>query len=572
MTTPHDQTQTTESGAPECDRLLDYVYGELEGVARGRFEAHLQTCATCAAEARSFGAVRSAVSAALPMVEAPMAALPMGALHAQLMHAAASRRPTPEGKLLPFARRVRAVVQRPSVAAAASFAVIATAVGLNWTVLTREKGAPTAESAAPGVAAPVAPAAAPAQTPLNHAAAPASPAAQAEPPPPPAAAEPPSAGAPLAAEGAAQPDERSRPVRLKMAGDALSAKERQGSAKPDRAGEEALRGTASEEARDGLDRDRPATRRAEAPPAEPVGEVLEVRKREEASPAATATSEKKRAPVAGAAAKDDLASAGRQEARNTFVGQAAPDAESARLADTGGLGAAGGFGVSKGGGGSSGGRGGLGFDSQRVSGSSAARSKQALSQKQGSSLSQGARSAPSAVPEGDLEADAGKAAAPKSSSLGSVDQAPPSPAKAAKPVAAPSASSVGEPRSKTAALRAKALEELRKGRCDQGDKIFRMLAQEDATFVQTASERAELEACRARVGLARDEERQAPRAEQPQSQRPADKGREAPRMPTETATSSPSPAAAAPQGPAAAPLPAKKAKQQAEPPGSGLAY
>jgi hypothetical protein len=113
---------TTNHSDRTCDALLDYLYGELEGAGRAAFEAHLPGCARCQADVASFGKVRGAVKEVLPAVEPPPSTT--GALHAQLMHAAASARPS-RGKVLPLIRRV---VSHPGYAAAASLLVIGGAV------------------------------------------------------------------------------------------------------------------------------------------------------------------------------------------------------------------------------------------------------------------------------------------------------------------------------------------------------------------------------------------------------------------------------------------------------------
>lgn len=109
-----------------CEQLLDYVYGELDEAGTRAFEEHLAGCARCQAEAKSFGRVRAASKKLMPTVE-PSPTLG-GALHAQLMHAAAQRQPR-RGVLLAFPRKI---VEHPAWAAAAMFAIVGSAVALNW--------------------------------------------------------------------------------------------------------------------------------------------------------------------------------------------------------------------------------------------------------------------------------------------------------------------------------------------------------------------------------------------------------------------------------------------------------
>jgi hypothetical protein len=118
--------ETTQNTTGACEQLLDYVYGELDEAGKRAFEEHLPTCARCQAGVKSFGRVRTAAKRLMPSVE-PTASLG-GALHAQLMHAAAQRKPR-RGVLLAFPRKI---VEHPAWAAAAMFAIVGSAVALNW--------------------------------------------------------------------------------------------------------------------------------------------------------------------------------------------------------------------------------------------------------------------------------------------------------------------------------------------------------------------------------------------------------------------------------------------------------
>ena len=78
----------TDGPQMSCDRLIDYVYGELAGSERAAFEAHLAGCAACQQEQALIGHVRMSLKEAMPMVDPPE----NRGLHAQLMHAAATRK------------------------------------------------------------------------------------------------------------------------------------------------------------------------------------------------------------------------------------------------------------------------------------------------------------------------------------------------------------------------------------------------------------------------------------------------------------------------------------------------
>jgi hypothetical protein len=122
-----DESTHNEATPPAmCDRLLDFVYGELDEAGKREFEAHLATCARCQSEAASFGRSRQAARHVMPSVEPP--ANLTGALHAQLMHAASQRRPK-RGVVLQLFRRV---AQHPQMAAAAMFVIVGGAFVFSW--------------------------------------------------------------------------------------------------------------------------------------------------------------------------------------------------------------------------------------------------------------------------------------------------------------------------------------------------------------------------------------------------------------------------------------------------------
>ncbi len=122
-------TATENIDSPSaCDRLLDYVYGELAGDALDEFKLHLLGCEKCKRELAGLERVRTAVKQAMPAVEP--AADKMAAMHAQLMHAAAQQKPK-RGKVLMLARRM---ASHPAYAMAAMFAIVCGVVTLNWSM------------------------------------------------------------------------------------------------------------------------------------------------------------------------------------------------------------------------------------------------------------------------------------------------------------------------------------------------------------------------------------------------------------------------------------------------------
>lgn len=140
-------SETVQTPTAPCDSLIDYAYDELTGPEAEAFKAHLAGCDKCQVELKAMQRVRGAVKAAMPMVEPPVAAT--GGLHAQLLHAAAQRRPpaVQRGKVLSFFRKV---ATHPAYAAAAMFAIVATAAGVQWS---RGKLLMPAPEAAPAVTA-----------------------------------------------------------------------------------------------------------------------------------------------------------------------------------------------------------------------------------------------------------------------------------------------------------------------------------------------------------------------------------------------------------------------------------
>jgi hypothetical protein len=117
-------SEAVEPTTSLCDKLLDYVYGELAGDELEQFKLHLLTCEKCKRELAGLERVRSAVKSAMPAVEPPVDKM------AQLMHQAAAQKPK-RGKVLMFARRV---VTHPAMAAAAVFVVVGTAVLVNFSM------------------------------------------------------------------------------------------------------------------------------------------------------------------------------------------------------------------------------------------------------------------------------------------------------------------------------------------------------------------------------------------------------------------------------------------------------
>jgi hypothetical protein len=126
-----------------CEQLLDYAYGELDEAGRRAFEAHLASCARCAAELKSFGRVRTATERLMPKVE-PSEAL-TGALHAQLMHAAAQRKPK-RGGILAFPRKL---IEHPGWAAAAMFVIVGGAITIGKLSMPESASAPATQMVAP---------------------------------------------------------------------------------------------------------------------------------------------------------------------------------------------------------------------------------------------------------------------------------------------------------------------------------------------------------------------------------------------------------------------------------------
>jgi anti-sigma factor RsiW len=145
-------SESTEHTSPPaaCERLLEYVYGELDAEARAAFATHLEGCERCKAELGAWERVRGAVKGALPTVEPPAAAL--GPLHAQLLHAAAQR--PRRGKVLQLFRRA---ARHPGYAAAAGLVLIGGIIGWQFS---HGRVAMNEAAEAPPVAAPVTPAAA----------------------------------------------------------------------------------------------------------------------------------------------------------------------------------------------------------------------------------------------------------------------------------------------------------------------------------------------------------------------------------------------------------------------------
>jgi hypothetical protein len=134
----------TNSAGTTCEKLLEFVYGELDDAGKRAFEEHLPGCPRCQAEVASLGRARTAARRVMPSVEPPPSLT--GALHAQLMLAAAQRKPK-RGVVIELFKRV---AQHPQLAAAAMFVVVGGTVAYQWQ---RGKLAMPSEAAAPVTAA-----------------------------------------------------------------------------------------------------------------------------------------------------------------------------------------------------------------------------------------------------------------------------------------------------------------------------------------------------------------------------------------------------------------------------------
>ncbi|MSP61941.1 MAG: zf-HC2 domain-containing protein [Myxococcales bacterium] len=111
------------------EKLLDYLYEELESREHETLKAHLEGCERCKMEMESFGRVRSAAKS-LTMAEAPQAA------SAKLLYQAAQLAPR-RGVVIPLFKRV---VHHPAYAMAASFVVVGGIAG--WMLLNHKMDMP----------------------------------------------------------------------------------------------------------------------------------------------------------------------------------------------------------------------------------------------------------------------------------------------------------------------------------------------------------------------------------------------------------------------------------------------
>src|SRR5262245_64709425 len=94
------------------EKLLDFLYAELDTSEKQAFEAHVDGCARCRAELDAFGRVRHAARG-LEMVEPPPA------VSSKLVYQATQL--VPRGKVIPLWRRV---LLHPAYAMAAGFLVV----------------------------------------------------------------------------------------------------------------------------------------------------------------------------------------------------------------------------------------------------------------------------------------------------------------------------------------------------------------------------------------------------------------------------------------------------------------
>ena len=102
------------------EKLLDFLYEELEEQEQAAWQAHVDGCPRCRGEVDSLGRVRTAAKG-MSMVEPPPA------VSAKLLYQASQR--APRGVVVPLLRRL---TFHPMYAAAASFLVVGGIVGLLW--------------------------------------------------------------------------------------------------------------------------------------------------------------------------------------------------------------------------------------------------------------------------------------------------------------------------------------------------------------------------------------------------------------------------------------------------------
>ena len=143
------------------ERLLDYLYEEIEPSEKEALKTHIEGCARCKAELGAFGRVRKAVASDVALVEPPSSA------SAKILFQAAQLRPRPRGKLLSFLRPVTKIVRHPAYAMAATFLVIAGVTG--WQLMVKGDLAPAPVVMAPAPAPTAATATAPAGQPVMKA-------------------------------------------------------------------------------------------------------------------------------------------------------------------------------------------------------------------------------------------------------------------------------------------------------------------------------------------------------------------------------------------------------------------
>src|SRR4051812_7405316 len=119
------------------EKLLDFLYEELEQTEQEAFRAHLEGCARCQAEVNALGRVRQAARQ-ITMVEPP------SSVSAKILFQAAQHKP--RGKVVPLFRRM---MSHPAYAMAAAFVIVGGVAGWQLMVHGELKGAAPAVETAP---------------------------------------------------------------------------------------------------------------------------------------------------------------------------------------------------------------------------------------------------------------------------------------------------------------------------------------------------------------------------------------------------------------------------------------
>lgn len=125
-----------QSGCGYAEKVIEFVYKEMDAAERSGFESHLETCASCAKEISAFSSVTEAIGdwkqSAFDVLETPSFVNPAAEVTAQA--------PIAAGSAIPISERIRGLIGSYSLLwqTASALGAILLTIGLLWILIGSE--------------------------------------------------------------------------------------------------------------------------------------------------------------------------------------------------------------------------------------------------------------------------------------------------------------------------------------------------------------------------------------------------------------------------------------------------